>query len=124
VEYESERRVPRYFFVVDIELINDDSGVEIVARTTQLSRHGCGVAATTPFQNGTKVRIKLTYGRVQVSAHARVIYSNPVLGTGLAFSNIDAKDERILDSWIAEFQWRNGPDFNPQNSHHIHHQRG
>jgi hypothetical protein len=68
-----------------------------------LSTFGCGVDTLKLFPQGTSVRIELFHQGAKVRAFARIIYSSSDLGMGVAFTSVDREDERILESWIAEF---------------------
>lgn len=100
--FEHPRSSPRYSFAVAIELTDVQSQTQIQGRTKDLSPCGCGVDAERSFPKGTPVRIKLSHEGTNVAALARVVYASPVLGMGLAFTQVDPKDERILEEWIAE----------------------
>jgi hypothetical protein len=102
VEYEHPRLVPRYSFIVDIELTDVQSGIQISERTTTLSLYGCGVATLHPFPKGTIVRITLSHEGSCVLALGRVVYANPKVGMGVVFSRIEREDIHILEGWIAE----------------------
>jgi|ERR1700722_11397225 hypothetical protein len=96
------RCVPRYPFIVDIELIDMQSGITIKARTKNLSLFGCGVDTLEAFPRATNVGIKLSHGDEYILAKARVVYSSKELGMGVAFLGIEAEYERILDGWIVQ----------------------
>jgi PilZ domain len=102
VEYEPARRTPRYPLVVDIELTDVNSNIQIRAQTKVLSLCGCGVETAKLFPKGTSVRIKLSHQGTDVRALARVVYATQDLGMGIAFINVDREDEQILEWWIAE----------------------
>ena len=102
MEYKSVRRTPRYSFVVDIELTDIQSGVQISGRTKQLSLLGCGLDALKLFPKGTNVKIKLSHQGAEAYVLARVVYSNSELGMGIAFTSVEKEDERILELWLEE----------------------
>jgi hypothetical protein len=97
------RLTPRYSLAVDAEITDMHLKILVRARTKMLSLHGCGVESLTLFPKGTSVRIKLSHRRAEVKALARVVYASADLGTGVAFTDIEQEDERILECWIAEF---------------------
>jgi hypothetical protein len=68
-----------------------------------LSQCGCGVDTLELFPKGTRVKIKLSHQGAKVNALARIVYSSSDLGMGVAFTSVEGEDERILESWIAEF---------------------
>lgn len=100
LEYEIARRTPRYYFVVDIEVTDLQSGIQIATQTKMLGLFGCGVDTSSPFAKGTRVRIKLSRGGAEVRALALVVYARSDLGMGIAFTDIERKSERVLDCWI------------------------
>jgi|ERR1700722_5789097 hypothetical protein len=102
MESKDIRAAPRYPFTVEIELIDLDTGIQIKARTKDLSLFGCGIDTLKPFPKGTNVGIKLTHGDEHILAKARVVYGSPELGMGVAFLGIEAEYERILDGWIVQ----------------------
>jgi hypothetical protein len=51
---------------------------------------------------GSNVKIQIAGHPKAFSALARVIYNRPMLGMGVAFTQIDPDDQSVLDSWIAE----------------------
>jgi len=102
VEHETARRTPRYPFVVDVEVSDLLVGIKIVARTKTLSRCGCGIESALPIAMGTNVSVRLYHQGGEIVALARVLYSGPKSGMGIVFTNVDARNERILELWIAE----------------------
>ena len=97
-----QRRTQRYSLVVDVEMTDVQSGSQINARTTTLSVAGCGVESSELFPQGSIVRIQLSHRGKMVRATARVVYSSPALGMGMAFTSIEQEDEPILEWWITE----------------------
>jgi hypothetical protein len=103
MEYEIDRRTPRYSFIVDVELTDVMLQTQVKARTKTLSPIGCGVDTSKLFAKGTIVRIKLSHRGAEVSALGRVVYARSGLGMGVTFTNVDRENERILEWWIAEY---------------------
>lgn len=103
VDYESVRRTPRYSLAVDVEITDEESEIQIRAKTKMLSPFGCGVETMKLLPKGTGVRIKLSHNGEEVRALARVIYSRSDLGMGIAFISVEPEDERILEWWIVKF---------------------
>jgi hypothetical protein len=98
----TRRLVPRYFSVIDIELIGVQSEIQIKGRTANLSLFGCSVLTSKSLPKGTSLEIKMSHGGADVEADGRVIYASPELGMGIVFTNIEGASERILDRWVAE----------------------
>jgi hypothetical protein len=103
VEYKSVRRTPRYSLVVDLEMTDALSEIQIRARTKMLSMGGFGVESSTLFPKATSVRIRLLHQGAEVRALGRVVYSCSDLGMGVAFTTVEREDERILECWIADY---------------------
>jgi len=99
---ETSRRALRHPLVVDVEVINLESGIQIRERTKDLSLYGCGVSTATPFPAGTKVKLKVTYGRKGIIAFGKVIYGRRDIGMGIVFTTIEPDDQKLLEDWFAE----------------------
>lgn len=95
------RRTPRYTLIVDVEITDMVSGGQMKGRTISLSVAGCGVESLKLLPQGTTVRLRFSYQGEVVRATAKVIYSTPGLGMGMAFTSIEYEAERIIKSWIA-----------------------
>ena len=102
MEYEIARRVPRYQFEADVEVNGLGVGIRFVARAKTLGRFGCGVATSLRIPKDTSLSIKLYHRGAEVKALAKVVYSGPEVGMGVAFTNVDRENERILELWIDE----------------------
>jgi hypothetical protein len=55
------------------------------------------------FPKGTDVKIKLTHQGTEAKVLARIVYASAELGMGIAFTNVEREDERILEWWLAEY---------------------
>ena len=103
MEYKSVRRTPRYSLIVDVEMTDALSEMQIRARTKMLSMCGCGVESSMLFPRATSVRIRFLHQDAEVRALGRVVYSSSDLGMGVAFTTVEREDERILECWIADY---------------------
>jgi hypothetical protein len=103
VGHQSVRGTPRYSLIVDIEITDEKLQTRIKARTKMLSLSGCGVDTVQLFPQGTGIRINLSHRGEHVRAFAKVVYSTSVLGMGVAFTNVEREDQRVLENWIAEY---------------------
>lgn len=103
MESKLDRWAPHYSLVADIEITDMHLGVQIKARTTMLSPLGCVVDTLELFPKGLCVSVKLFHRGAEVRALGRVLYARPDLGMGLAFTNLEREDKRILDHWMGEF---------------------
>jgi len=102
MEYEIARRTPRYSFVVDVEVADLQSEIQIRERTTTLSLFGCGINTSKPFPPGTRVRVKLSHRGAEMLALGRVAYARPGVGMGVVFTTVEPEEGRVLAEWIAE----------------------
>ena len=98
------RRARRYRFAATIELTDLESEVHLQGLTTELSLFGCGLAARKPFLAGAKVRIRITHRGASFVALGRVIYFNRIGVMGIAFTQVEEKDQATLERWISELR--------------------
>jgi hypothetical protein len=96
------RRAPRYPFAATVELTDLQSEIHIQQRTIELSLYGCGVAASTPFPGGTRVRIRITHEGDNFVALGKVIYALADGEMGIAFTRVEHNDQIMLEKWISE----------------------
>ncbi|MDX6713170.1 MAG: hypothetical protein QOH96_4186 [Blastocatellia bacterium] len=89
METRSTRRVLRQPLVVDVEVANQESGIQIKDLTKDLSLHGCGVSTAPPFAAGTKVMLKVAYEGKEIVAFGKVMFARPDIGMGIAFTMVE-----------------------------------
>ena len=92
----------RHSVIVDVVVIDLESGIRIRERTKDLSLYGCGVRTATPFAAGTKVVLKIAYRAEKIAVFGKVIYGRPDIGMGIAFTTVEPEDQKIIEDWIAE----------------------
>jgi hypothetical protein len=102
MEPRSTRRTLRHSLIVDVEVVDLKSWIRIRERTKDLSLYGCGVSTATPFPAGTKVMLKMVYGREKITAFCMVILGRPDIGMGIVFTTVEPKDQKLLEDWITE----------------------
>ncbi len=96
------RRVPRFPFVADAEIIEITSETRLRGQTNELSLYGCYIGMINPLPEGTKVLVRIfTIGDL-FEAPATVVYAQPNLGTGLAFHNVKPHFLPTLQKWLLE----------------------
>lgn len=98
----NRRRTPRYPFVAVAELVEKGTQVGLSARVTELSLYGCYVETTDPLAQGTELKIKLYANGKFFEAHAVIVYSQPKLGFGLSFQNVNPHFLSVLRQWLIE----------------------
>lgn len=96
------RRTPRYPFGGVAEVILLRSGKYLVALTRELSRFGCFVSTRDPFLAGEDVVLTITHHNREFAVSGEVAYARPAEGMGIAFGAIQAKDQAVLEYWLAE----------------------
>ena len=97
-------RARRYSFVATIELTETQSEAKIQERTSDLSLYGCRVETHKPFPTGAKVRIRIAHKSANFVALARVSYTTSEGGMGIAFTQIEPKDQLVLEKWVEELR--------------------
>ena len=101
---QERRRSPRYPFFASAELIEDKSDVRITTRLSELGLYGCYLDMMNPFPTGSSVLIKITEGEAKFESHAKVVYSQPNMGMGVAFQDVEERYMKVLQMWMAKLQ--------------------
>jgi len=97
-------RARRYEFSATIELTDVQTGEQSKERTTNVSLYGCRVATSKPFSTGTKIRIRITHKGETLTALGTVAYTEANGEMGIGFTNVEVKDQLILEKWVAELR--------------------
>ena len=100
--YPEKRRTPRYIFIASAELFEERSEVRVASRVSELSLHGCYLDMMNPFPCDTIMLLKIFAGEAAFKSRAKVIYSQPNMGAGVAFVDIDAESLAVLQHWLEE----------------------
>jgi hypothetical protein len=95
-----QRRTPRYTFIASAELIEQKTDVRIATRVSELSLHGCYLDMMNPFPQDTVVLVKIFAGEDLFHARAKIIYVQPNLGCGLAFTEVHPQPLAVLRHWL------------------------
>ncbi|HTQ59929.1 MAG TPA: PilZ domain-containing protein [Candidatus Solibacter sp.] len=103
------RRTPRYSFIASAELIEEASDVRIATRVSELSLHGCYLDMMNPFPVGTLVLVKISAGDAYFQAKSKIVYAQTNMGAGVAFLEIDAQYQPVLERWLDEAKKGNQP---------------
>jgi hypothetical protein len=109
----SIRWAQRHWLAFDVMVIHPESGIQIRKRTRNLNLYGCGVSAASPFSAGTRVVLKMAYGQEKIAAPGKVVYGRPDIGMGIVFTNIEPKDQIIIEDWIADILSRSDRQIDP-----------
>jgi hypothetical protein len=96
------RRSPRYPFYASAQITELQTQTGITARTNELSRHGCYMDMVNPLPLGTAVKIQIIHHEQTFDATGHVIYSQPNMGMGVAFDEIEARYVLVLEKWLRD----------------------
>src|SRR6266704_6421062 len=102
IAYQEKRRSPRYSFIASAELIEQKADVRIASRVSELSLHGCYLDMMTPFPRGTLVLVKISAGDAFFGAKSKIVYSQPNMGAGVGFLQIEPASKDVLERWLDE----------------------
>jgi len=99
---ENRRIAPRVPLIVDVEVVEVDSGTRLSGRTSDISRTGCYIDTLNPTPEGTAVRVKLSHADEKLDLPAKIVYVSPRLGMGVHFDpQLPAEQLAVLDRWLA-----------------------
>jgi PilZ domain len=101
-KFAKERAVKRCPFVASADVVEVGTGTKLSARTSEIGVGGCYVDALNAFAVGTAVAIKIVRDQGAFHAKAKVVYSDPSFGMGLAFEALDPEQRTTLENWVAE----------------------
>ena len=97
------RRTPRYMFFASAELLEVKSEVRVATRVSELSRYGCYLDMMNPFPKDTKVLLKIWREEHNViQTKGNIIYSQPNMGAGVAFVDLEEQYVPTLEQWLAQ----------------------
>ncbi len=97
----SSRRHPRYMFLAAAEVTELTSGDSFAARTSELSLGGCRVHTLREIPEGVNLKIRLCRDDHFLEVTAKVVYSQSIAGTGLAFVQLTQQQQSVLEEWLA-----------------------
>ena len=100
--FAERRAVPRYPFVAPVELFEPICRVRLSGRTSQLSLGGCYVDVADPMPVKAVCQLRIEWDRGKFESWARVVYTHPGAGMGIAFFNTSAEQKATLADWLAE----------------------
>ena len=99
-----KRNSPRYPFFASTEITEPQTGVHLIGRTSELSLHGCYFDMMNPLPPGSIVKIQILNHKQTFEAKGHVIYSQSNMGMGVAFDEVDAGHQLVLESWLNKLQ--------------------
>ena len=96
------RRATRHHFVSAVEVVNVESRKQLISLTRDLSLRGCFVTVKAPSPKGTRVSLKISNSKANFSAVGDVTHNLSDEGMGIGFVQVEAKDQVVLEQWLAE----------------------
>jgi PilZ domain-containing protein len=93
------RSGPRHDFAAGVKVVDPKSGKQIVSITSNVSRSGCHVRTSTPFQPRTRVKVTIEHQGTTFECDGEVVYAIPGAGMGLHFENSETA-EVALERWL------------------------
>ena len=96
------RRTPRYVFFASAELLEEKSDVRIASRVSELSLYGCYLDMMNPFPKDTIVLVRIWADEKVFQTKGRIIYSQPNMGAGVVFLNVEPMYLPTLQHWLEE----------------------
>lgn len=103
------RRWPRYPFVAIVFAVDPSSDIGITARTSDISLGGCYIDSANPLPPNTAITIELVHKGESFHALGEIVYSQPNMGMGIRFMQINSGNREVLARWIEELETEQSP---------------
>jgi hypothetical protein len=100
VGVEERRRMKRHAFSATTEVADIATGAQLSTRAADLSLQGCYLDSLNPFAVGSKIRIRIVWGGAELTCAAVVRDSQPGMGMGVAFTDMDDARKALIQRWI------------------------
>lgn len=97
---QDRRRSPRFTFIADAEVRDQNGDSQLSARISDISATGCYVDTINPLPDGTAVRVRIFNEEQSFEAAATVAYSLMNLGMGLSFGEVTPSSRDVLQQWL------------------------
>lgn len=94
------RKGKRHSFSATAEVVDMVSGARLSTRAADLNEGGCYLDLLSPLPIGTNVRIRILSDGAELMCSGVVRDSQPGMGMGVAFTDLDDKRKALIDSWI------------------------
>jgi hypothetical protein len=94
------RERKRHPFSATAEVVDLVSGTRLSARAADLNQGGCYLDVLSPLPVGSNVRVRILSGGAELSCTAVVRDSQPGMGMGVAFTDLDEAGKALVESWI------------------------
>lgn len=94
-EWTKERRkMRRLTFTASVDVMDLATRETFNLRMTDIGLGGCFLDTIFPFSVGARVCVTLSLQLIEFKANGRVVYSQPQVGMGIAFDELNA-DQRL-----------------------------
>ena len=100
----NRRRYPRFKCQLPTEIRTPNSQYPIQGETTDVSLCGCFVATVFAMPVGTEIDFRCWVGETAVACKAVVRTSDPGVGNGIEFLDLDAPSQEILGRYLDSLQ--------------------
>jgi PilZ domain len=99
---QDKRSDGRHDFSASVRAVDQKSGKQIVSTTSNVSRSGCHVRTTTPFQPRTRVKVTINYRGTTFESDGEVVYAIPGAGMGLHFESSETSEENAIKDFLVQ----------------------
>ena len=90
----------RYSFVAMVEVLDPESGKQVISETANLSSYGCHVRTASPFRPGTIVKLTVRARGKSFRSEGKIIYSVGGEGMGVRFDKVESSEQVVLNEWL------------------------
>jgi PilZ domain len=97
---EDRRQHKRHAFSATTEVVDLVSGARLSTRAADLNKGGCYLDMMSPLPIGSKVRVCIRSDGAELTCTAVVRDSQPGMGMGVAFADLDEAQKALIESWI------------------------
>jgi hypothetical protein len=101
-EHINRRRFPRYPVSSAVDAVDIDGVRRITGRLSDISRNGCYVDTTNPFEVGAALALTIIRDKQSIKTRVKVVYCQTGMGMGLSFTTTEPDQVLLLLTWIEE----------------------
>jgi hypothetical protein len=107
---DERRQHKRHAFSATAEVLDMSTGARLSTRAADLNQGGCYLDMINPLPIGSNVRISISSDGVELRCTGVVRDSQPGMGMGVAFTDLDDAQKGIIEGWIEKLR---SPAFSP-----------
>jgi hypothetical protein len=97
---QDRRQHKRHAFSAAAEVVDLVSGARLSTRAADLNQMGCYLDSINPLPTGSNVRVRIRWDGAELICTAVVRDSQPGMGMGVAFADLDDAKKAIIQNWI------------------------